>query len=189
MPVEGLGNITNEPLFVDPGNADFRLKSGSPCINAGNNAFVSGTTDLDGNRRIAGDSVDIGAYEFQEPRSVISHAWLQYYGLPTDGSADYADPDGDHFDSWQEWTCGTNPTNSLSALRLLSAAPAGSNGTVVSWQSVSGINYSVERSTNLASSFTLVTSNVVGQAAITSYADTNAAGVGPFWYRVGVQCP
>jgi len=68
---------------------------------------------------------------------VISYAWLQRYGLPTDGSADYLDPDADGRNNWQEWCCQTDPTNALSALRLRSASSDGSNVTVT-WQSVAG---------------------------------------------------
>jgi hypothetical protein len=188
LPANGVSNITNAPLFVDQSNGNFRVQAASPCINAGNNAFVSGATDLDGNPRVFSGTVDMGAYEHQGPGSVISYAWLQQYGLPTDGSADSADPDGDGMNNWQEWVCGTNPTNALSVLRLLSVASAGSNVTV-SWQSVAGINYFLERSANLGSPFTLEATNIVGQAGTTSYADTNATGAGPFFYRVGVSYP
>lgn len=58
------------------------------------------------------------------------------------------DLDGDGHNTWQKWRCLTDPTNALSALRLLSASPAGTNVTV-SWQSVAGVNYFLECSTNL----------------------------------------
>ncbi len=61
----GIGNVTNDPQFVDAAAGDYRLQSISPCIDAGANAFVSGTTDLDGNPRIAYGAVDMGAYEAQ----------------------------------------------------------------------------------------------------------------------------
>jgi hypothetical protein len=192
-PVAEWQNISAEPLFVDLANGDFHLQAGSPCINAGNNAFVSSTTDLDGNPRIVGASVDIGAYEFQPSGSVIPLAWLQQYGLPTDGSADFIDSDGDGMNNWQEWVSGTVPTNSLSVLRLLSATPNGSDVTV-SWQSVAGVNYYVTRGTNLGASFipsktnfVIVATNIIGQAGTTSYTDTNV--IGSFFYRVGVQSP
>ena len=62
-------------------------------------------------------------------------------------------------------------------------------GLTVSWQSVTNRTYFLERATNLgaATPFSLLTSNLVGQAGTTSYTDTNAVGPGPFFYRVGVQ--
>ncbi|HOC56498.1 MAG TPA: choice-of-anchor Q domain-containing protein, partial [Verrucomicrobiota bacterium] len=62
----GTGNFTEEPRFVNTnGWSNLRLQANSPCINAGNNAYVVGATDLDGNPRINGDTVDVGAYELQ----------------------------------------------------------------------------------------------------------------------------
>jgi hypothetical protein len=183
----GVGNITNAPLFVDTnGWANLRLQSNSPCINAGNNTWVTNAVDLDGDPRIAGGTVDIGAYEFRSPASMISYTWLQKYGLPTDGSADTADPDGDGLNNWQEWRCGTDPTNALSALRLLGPAPVGS-GLVVRWESVAGRTYFLERSTTASTGFTPLATGILGQPGTTTFTDTNAIGAGPLFYRVGVS--
>src|SRR5215470_15935954 len=69
MPIRGIGNFTNKPLF---GFGSLRLQAGSPCINAGNNAYVTSSTDLDGNPRISGGTVDVGAYEFVFARQLFS---------------------------------------------------------------------------------------------------------------------
>jgi len=124
----------------------------------------------------------------QATSSLISYAWLQQYGLPTDGSADSAHADTDAMNNWQEWICGTCPTHAFSALRLFSAKPAGTNVTV-NWQSVAGVYYFLESSANLRPPFTLLSTNILGQAGTTTYADTNATGPGPFFYRVGVKSP
>jgi len=61
----GPGNFTNAPQFVNTnGWSNLRLQPSSPCINAGRNAYVTSSTDLDGNPRIVGGTVDLGAYEF-----------------------------------------------------------------------------------------------------------------------------
>jgi hypothetical protein len=188
QPNSGYGNFVNNPLLINQFAGNFHLQSNSPCINAGNNAFVSGTNDLDGNPRIKGGTVDIGAYEFQSPSSVLSYAWAQQYGLPTDGSADYLDSDGDGMNNWQEWIAGTIPTNAASVLALQTPGVTTTNATIT-WQSVAGINYFIQRGSDLGAQppFSTIQSNIVGLAGTTSYIDTNAVGSGPFFYRVGVQ--
>ncbi len=53
-----------DPLFRDTANGDYRLQPCSPLINAGTNSVIApGATDLNGNPRIQGGTVDIGAYE------------------------------------------------------------------------------------------------------------------------------
>ncbi len=190
MPTNGSGNITNAPLFsFDEEDDAPRLQSNSPCINAGHNAYVTDGLDLDGLPRIAGGTVDMGAYEFQTPASTLSYAWLLQYGLPLDGSADTGDPDSDVFNNYQEWRAGTDPTNAASLLRMLPPSPLGSN-VAVTWRSVPGRSYSVERSMDLGAlpHFTVLATNVpASPGETTTFTHTNAAPFGPWFYRVGVD--
>jgi hypothetical protein len=99
----GDGNISGDPLFVNPAGGNYRVGSPSPCIDAGSNDYVPADTadldndgdtaeqtpfDLDGGLRVVDDNgdgtatVDMGAYE------------LLVYG---DGSGTAADP-------YQIWT-------------------------------------------------------------------------------------
>jgi hypothetical protein len=69
----GTAIITDDPLFVDAANDDFRLSDGSPAIDSGGCASGVTATDIVGAPRwnIAnvadgpGNGVDIGAYEYQ----------------------------------------------------------------------------------------------------------------------------
>lgn len=57
-------NLTADPLFIDPTNGDFRIRFGSPAMEAGLNlAAVDVTTDFAGVPRPQGGFYDIGAYE------------------------------------------------------------------------------------------------------------------------------
>jgi hypothetical protein len=190
MPTNGVGNITNDPAFVNPTNGDLHLQATSRCINAGINTYVVSGTDLDGSPRIMGGTVDMGAYEFQAQVTGAFSDWLQQYNLPTDGSGDYEDSDGTGMANWQKWIAGLNPTNPASVLAMTSVASTNaSSGITVSWQSVSSRTYYLQRASNLATqpAFSAIQSNIVGQAGMTSYTDASATNGVPYFYRVGVQ--
>jgi subtilisin family serine protease len=64
---DGAGNIcgdANDPNFVDEPNDDYHLSPGSPCINKGDpNGSYDGEEDIDGDERVMGEYVDMGADE------------------------------------------------------------------------------------------------------------------------------
>ena len=187
-PQSGADVITNEPRFMDLAGGNVRLQANSPCINAGDNRRACISPDMDGNPRLVGGTVDIGAYEFQTPTSVISYAWLQRYALPTDGTADFTDLDGDGFNNWQEWRAGSTPTNALSFLRLLPPAPAGTNLTLT-WPSAIGRSYSLDYSPDLSATprFLPLATNLPGGTGTTTFTLTNPAAAPFRFYRVGVE--
>ena len=83
------GCITANPLLVDPSTGDYHPFRTSNCIDAGDNAEVRTTEDLDGNVRTykaaSGGTTDMGAYEFCGYRAVTFHV---NHSIP-DGSYPY----------------------------------------------------------------------------------------------------
>ena len=65
IPSSNIDSTVVTPLFVDAANGDYRLSSDSPLINQGVVTTNVASADLDGNTRVAGSAVDIGAYEYQ----------------------------------------------------------------------------------------------------------------------------
>ncbi len=71
-------NVTSaNPMFVDAASGDYSLTAASSGINAGNNTYVIGTTDVVNNNRIQDTTVDIGAYENGASLSVSPRIFLQ----------------------------------------------------------------------------------------------------------------
>jgi len=70
----GTGNADVDPLFVQSGSwgiagdwveGDYHLRAGSPCVNKGDPAYglIPGRTDIDGDPRVIGGRIDMGADE------------------------------------------------------------------------------------------------------------------------------
>jgi hypothetical protein len=66
---DGGGRLTSPPLFAHPAGGDFRELGGSPTIDAGLTEEANGPLDFEGNPRTTGATTDIGALEYQPPKS------------------------------------------------------------------------------------------------------------------------
>ncbi len=166
------GNLTNAPLFIDPGGGDFRLDCDSPCIHAGDDGAVLGDADLDENPRILGASVDMGAYEFIVASDRDGDGlddlweWIHFGGnADPDGDEDgdglknryesasgsdpnEADTDSDGMNDYGEWVAGTSLTDPASLFTLeCQVQPNGSRHLI--WQGVAGRYYCFEYSDRL----------------------------------------
>jgi L-ascorbate metabolism protein UlaG (beta-lactamase superfamily) len=103
---EGEGNIDELPRFVQPGQwanprtpeaawvrGNYHLFSDSPCVDAGDPAFVPIvlTTDIDGHARIIGSRTDMGCDEVPQPIYVtwLGHASVR---IAWKGLVVYVDP-------------------------------------------------------------------------------------------------
>jgi len=71
--ISGASNIDADPQFVSASGGDLRLQSGSPGIDGGlyDVSLSDSPTDLEGKPRIAGGSVDMGAFESQADISAL----------------------------------------------------------------------------------------------------------------------
>jgi len=85
-----------DPLFNDTESGDFTLQTGSPAIDAGDNGYITASTDLAGNPRIQNNTVDLGAYENQVTPPCVVHipdanfkaALLANTAINTDGDGE-----------------------------------------------------------------------------------------------------
>ena len=136
----GNNNVTNDPQLTLAG----RLNSISPCINAGNNAYVQNPVDLDGNPRIVFGTVDMGSYEYIVSSSDYdgdglnnSQELITWHTDPTlpdtdrDGSSDYA----------EVMIAGTSPNDCDSRLALYIGETT--NYTLLSWSNTGSRTYNL----------------------------------------------
>ena len=169
----GSGNFITAPNFVNQAAGDFHLQSSSPCINAGTNSYAPAGFDFDGNPRILGGAVDVGAYEFvppPPPPPLSSAAPFAFTGEATEIHTTqarlngFATPNGTNTTAWFEWgprgqfTAATTPAN---------------------WTATFGVRHQSQTISNLLPQTTyqyrLVTSNVFGVVTgVTRYFSTGS---------------
>jgi subtilisin family serine protease len=112
---------------------------------------------------------------------------LQYFGHLT-GTDPNADADHDSMSNLAEWLAGTNPTNANSCLRLMAIPTNNPKAFVVSWPSVAGKYYWLERATNLLTGFnSVVQTNIAATAPTNTATDTAVLPGNARFYRVGVE--
>ena len=165
----GSGNITNAPGFVDRAGGDLRLGLGSACIDAGNSALIPGTLDLDGNARIAGSAVDMGAYEYD---------------------AEEADFDSDGMSDAAEDLADTDPADAGSLLRFTATAPT-NGGVLIRWQGGTQARQFLECRRSLTApdeTWVTIFTNEPPTPDVTQVIDAGATN-GALFYRVRVDAP
>jgi hypothetical protein len=187
-PLPGQGNITNAPLFVDAANGDFRLQSGSPCVNWGYNSVVSNSTDLAGNPRIVEDTVDMGAYEYQgtvgladSDEDGISDDWERQYGGNQNPSAVCSNGVNTIL---QAYIAGLDPKDPDSKFQT-SDFRSLIFGNELQWQGVSGRVYAVYYSTNLMNGFQPLETNIPWSAGC--FTDIVHHADGQLFYKLDVR--
>ena len=130
----GTGNIAVYPRFRNRDEHDYSLLSHSPCTNAGSTAAAPVGPDLNGDMRVQGAAVDMGAYE-HDPAIVDYYGfelWLHRHGLPIDPVAQFVlDHNDDGIPNGFAYVFGTNRVDgSLFTVRHTPAGPVAETATL-----------------------------------------------------------
>jgi hypothetical protein len=81
------GNTSVDPLLVDLLSDNYHIQAGSPAVNAGNNSAPDEpATDMDGDPRVLGGTIDIGADEYSPTTALTLSSSVLHYSSQDVGS-------------------------------------------------------------------------------------------------------
>ena len=103
-----------------------------------------------------------------------------------DETTDY---DADGLLDWEEFVAGTEATNVLSLLKITTAAKAGGGGYLVTWDSVSGKQYTIRRGPDVDTTLTAIASNIAAIPPSNTFTDSTPPATEGVLYRIEVEQP
>jgi parallel beta-helix repeat protein len=129
---QGIGNIDANPLITPDGH----LCSGSPCINKGEPYVVYTRQDMDGEKRVHGATVDIGADEFIDTDgNGLPDWWENTYFNPNDITVKPGeDPDDDGYTNLNEYEWYSSDPTMPCAIYYVDANQPGDGNGGQSWE-------------------------------------------------------
>ncbi len=106
---------------------------------------------------------------------------IQYFGRT--GIDPFADPDGDGLDNLGEYRAGTHPSDPASrfAIDVVDRAPGGPQ---LTWSSVAGVVYTVQRSKDLFTGFQDLALDIPATPPRNQFRDPVPVLSGPYFYRL-----
>jgi len=111
-----------------------------------------------------------------------------YFGTPSGGSGSFsatADGDADGHNNLQEYLAGTDPTDANSVLEIRDVKTILTGNTIMlSWASVEGKVYRIDRCTSLLTGFEVRASGISATPPANVYIDATGSTTGPIFYRV-----
>ena len=139
------------------------------------------TLSLDQNRAVS------AVFDANLTTSGVPEWWLAQFGWTTDfAAAALADADGDGQPAWQEFLAGTDPTDAASVFRAAAEVLPAGGGVRITWSSVAGKSYRIERAADLTGPWTVVASGLVAAPPRNTHTEPWPA-LGRAFYRVAVE--
>ncbi len=174
-----IGTGQNQTTFDPPGNS-FQLKATSPTYTrsgtVNGQAATFASTGQTSNTFMF-TAAERGRVEQVDLKITVRlqdyNTWAMGYfsNLSSPDAQPGADPDGDGLTNAQELAAGTNPLDPLSALKAVTLQPTPTGGFTITWKSVSGKTYVIEKATdNQLQNWNQIT-QITANDTTTSYTD------------------